>query len=400
VSTFELVVEQVRAVAGADFAFVLTRRGRLVTRDAPRDMPEGGREAVVEAARTLGSGEVGEMTMPRQELVPYGGAAPIDVHFGVAADQAILCVVMSSWVGKAMVSQALKDGVAKIEAVIAASGREPMRRRKSQLPPPMDRATVGLVTASGATTHAARSLERSPVIQRAPSRPPPRARVGSLPEITVGTTELGRESLAAIDRELAEGSPRASSSPQITVDEATLGRESLAAIDSEVRGKKRGSAPLISVGMGSLGRESLAAIASELRGKKRGSAPLISVGEAALGRESLAAIALEEDERPSGVRLAIRPPATSMPETLHIELEDLDELDVRATPNPDSPRLTQPWVELPEDAKRSLDAESLGRKLSPPRLTLKLEDADTDVFEAARLDPAVQPRAPATKRRK
>ena len=50
-STFELVVEQVRAVAGADFAFVLTRRGRLVTRDAPRDMPESGRDTIVEAAR-------------------------------------------------------------------------------------------------------------------------------------------------------------------------------------------------------------------------------------------------------------------------------------------------------------------------------------------------------------
>ncbi|MEP7120149.1 MAG: hypothetical protein ABJE95_04525 [Byssovorax sp.] len=399
-STFELVVEQVRAVAGADFAFVLTRRGRLVTRDAPRDMPESGRETIVEAARTLDHGETGELTVPRQELVPYGGAAPIDVHFGVAADQAILCVVMSSWVGKAMVSEALKDGVAKIEAVIAASGREPMRRRKSQMPPPMDRATAGLVTASGATTHAARSLERSPVIQRAPSRPPPRLRVSSLPEITVGTTDLGRESLAAIERELLDDATRGASSPQITVDEAELGRESLAAIDREVRGKHRGSAPRLSVGEATLGRESLAAIASELRGKKRGSAPLITLGEAALGRESLAAIELEDSERPSGVRLATRPPATSMPETLHIELENLDELDIRATPNPDSPRATQPWVELPEDTKRALDAESLGRKLMPPRLTLKLEDADTDVFEAARLDPAAQPRAPAAKRRK
>ena len=369
-STFELVVEQVRAVAGADFAFVLTRRGRLVTRDAPRDMPESGRDTIVAAARPLGRGVVGEMTVPRQELVPYGGAAPIDVHFGVAADQAILCVVMSSWVGKAMVSQALKDGVAKIEAVIAASGREPMRRRKSQMPPAMGKSTAGLVTAAGATTHAARSLERAPVIQRAPSRPPPRGRGGSLPEITVGTTELGRESLAALDREVHEGQIRPPSSPLITVGEATLGWESLAAIDGE------------------------------LRGKYRGSAPVITLAEGALGRESLAAIERDDDERPSGVRLAQRPPATSMPDTVHIELENLDELDIRLTPNPDSPRLTHPWVELPEDTKRALDAESLGRKLSPPKLTLKLEDADTDVFEAARLDPAVPPRAPSAKRRK
>jgi hypothetical protein len=340
------------------------------------------------------------MTMPRQELVPYGGAAPIDVHFGVAADQAILCVVMSSWVGKAMVSQALKDGVAKIEAVIAASGREPMRRRKSQLPPPMGKSTVGLVTASGATTYAARSLERPPVIQRAPSRPPPPGRLGSLPEITVSTAELGRESLAALDRELHDGRSRAASSPLITVEEATLGRESLAAIDSELRGNHRGSTPVISVDEGLLGRESLEAIDRELRGKRKGSAPLITLGEAALGRESLAAIELDDEERPSGVRLALRPPVTSMPDTLHIELEDLDELAIRATPNPDSPRMTQPWVELPEDTKRALDAERLGRQLSPPKLTLKLEDADTDVFEAARLDPVLPPRAPAAKRRK
>ncbi len=368
-----------------------------MTRDAPRDMPESGREAIVEAARTLGHGDVGEMTVPREELVPYGGAAPVDVHLGVAADQAILCVVMSSWVGKAMVSQALKDGVAKIEAVIAASGREPMRRRKSQLPPPMDRSTVGLVTVSGATTHATRSLERPPVIQRAPSRPPPRLRVSSLPEITVGTAELGRESLAALDRE-----GRAPSAPQITLDEATLGRESLAAIDSELRGPHRGTLPQITVGEATLGRESLEAIDGEVRGKKRGSTPLITVGEAALGRESLAAIEREDEdeERPSRVRLALRPPATSLPETLTIELENLDELDTRATPNPDSPRATQPWVELPEATKRALDAESLGRRLTPPKVTLKLEDADTDVFEAARLDPAVQPRPPAAKRRK
>ncbi len=399
-STFELVVEQVRAVAGADFAFVLTRRGRLVTRDAPRDMGESGRQAIVEAARTLDSGGVGELTVPRQELVPYGGAAPIDVHFGVAADQAILCVVMSSWVGKAMVSQALKDGVAKIEAVIAASGREPMRRRKSQLPPPMGRSTVGLVTASGATTHAARSLEKSPVIQRAPSRPPPRGRPGSLPEISVGTAELGRESLAAIERELGDGRPRQSSAPQITMGEAELGRESLAAIDGELRGGHRATMPLISIEEGELGRESLEAIDRELRGIPRGSAPLITLGEASLGRESLAAIELDDEERPSGVRLARRAVQTSLPDTLHIELENLDELDIRATPNPDSTRMTQPWVELPEDTKRALDAERLGRQLSPPRLTLKLEDADTDVFEAARLDPVLPPRAPLAKRRK
>ncbi|MEO5725623.1 MAG: hypothetical protein ABI134_04905 [Byssovorax sp.] len=429
-STFELVVEQVRAVAGADFAFVLTRRGRLVTRDAPRDMPEAGRTAIMDAARPLERGAVGELTLPREELVPYGGAAPIDVHFGVAADQAILCVVMSSWARKAMVTQALTDGVAKIEAVIAASGREPTRRRKSVAPPSMGRSTAGLVVASGATTHAARSLERPPVIQS--QRPPPRPNRGSLPQITVGTAELGRESLAALERE-ARGErlsvPRLPSAPEISVDEGTLGRDSLAVIDNEVRGRRRGSAPLISLGEASLGRDSLAAIRRELgeeprdslpeisveegtlgrdslaaidgevRGKRRGSAPLISLGEASLGRESLAAID-EDEERPSGVRLAIRPTTTSMPDTMRVELESLGDLEVPSSRSPAARRRTHPWVEQPEDAKRSLDAERVGRKISPPKVTLKLEDADTDVFEAARLDPIELPRAPTVKRRK
>jgi len=432
VSTFELVVEQVRAVAGADFAFVLTRRGRLVTRDAPRDMPEVGRNAIMDAARSLERGAVGELTIPRQELVPYGGAAPVDVHFGVAADQAILVVVMSSWVGKAMVSRALNDGIAKIEAVIAASGREPMRRRKSVAPPPMgNKATAGLVIAEGATTHAVRSLERPPVIQRASSRPPARQRVSSLPEISVGTTELGRESLAALDRETmgdrrsrarppssplisvgegelgreslaaidreVRGKPRGSL-PSITVSEGELGRESLAAIDREVRGKPRATLPQISVSEGELGRESLAAIDREVRGPLRGSLPQITVGEASLGRESLAAVEHEEEEeRPSGVRLAIRPPVTSMPDTMRIELESFDDLPSSES----SPRATQPWVELPEAAKRTLDAESLGRATTPPGVTVKLEDADSGVFEAARIDPMPLPvRAPALKRRK
>ena len=369
-STFELVVEQVRAVAGADFAFVLTRRGRLVTRDAPRDMPEVGRTAIMDAARPLERGVVGEMTLPREELVPYGGAAPVDVHFCVAADQAILCVVMSSWVGKAMVAQALTDGMAKIEAVIAASGREPTRRRKNVAPPSVGRSTAGLVTASGATTHAARSLERPPVIQS--QRSPPRPGRGSLPQITVGTAELGRESLAALDRE-ARGErlsvPRLPSAPVISVDEGTLGRDSLAVIDNEVRGKRRGSAPLI------------------------------SLGEASLGRESLAAID-EDEERPSGVRLALRPTLTSTPDTLRVELESIGDLEMQSTPNPVLPRRTHPWVEQPEDTKRAVDAERVGRKISLPKVTLKLEDADSDVFEAARLDPIELPRAPPVKRRK
>src|SRR6185369_7607009 len=94
VATLDPVVERVRAHAGADFAFVLTRKGRLVTHAAPREMPEIGRVRLVRAARPIsGTDEVLEVTMPRQDLVPYGGAAPVDVYVAVAAEQAIICVV-------------------------------------------------------------------------------------------------------------------------------------------------------------------------------------------------------------------------------------------------------------------------------------------------------------------
>jgi hypothetical protein len=129
---------------------------------------------------------------------------------------------------------------------------------------------------------------------------------------------------------------------------------------------------------------------------------LITVGEASLGRESLAAVEHEEEEeRPSGVRLAIRPPVTSMPDTMRIELESFDDLEIQAPSSRAPTRATQPWVELPAAAKRTLDAETLGRATTPPSVTLKLEDADSGVFEAARIDPVPVPvRAPALKRRK
>jgi hypothetical protein len=374
VSTFEKVVETVRATAGADFAFVLTRRGRLVTSAAPREMPEAGRMQLVEAAKPLAiSGDVGEVILPRQDLVPYGGAAPIDVYLGVAAEQAILCAVVPTWGEKIQAIDAVRAGLAAIEQIIVQSGREPLKRRKTLAPPPATKsahppaksvppparsaksvppprgATAGLVTASGAATRASRVLEKAPVIQRAPMRS------GSLPEISVGEAVMGRETLAAVEHEESERRAKkgrkAPSAPQITVGEGTLGRESLAAIDMEVRGKR--------------------------------SSPQISIAEGTLGRESLAAIDAESGRRSPEVRVAIRPPATSMPEAVRLELESDEDFGLRVTPLPDSPRATQPWVELPADAKRADDADRMGRKLSPPKVSLKLEIADEDTLDAA-----------------
>ena len=42
-SFLDEIIDRVAEACGADFAFVLSRRGRLVTQNAPKDMPEQGR---------------------------------------------------------------------------------------------------------------------------------------------------------------------------------------------------------------------------------------------------------------------------------------------------------------------------------------------------------------------
>src|SRR6185437_2339121 len=58
-------------------------------------------------------------------------------------------------------------------------------------------------------------------------------------------------------------------------------------------------------------------------------------------------------------------------------------------------RLTVPWVELPGDTKRAADAAVMGRNLAPPKVSLKLEEADDGVIDAAREELKAPPaRAP------
>jgi hypothetical protein len=324
VSNLEKVVDEIRSSAGADFAFILTRRGRLVTSNAPREMPDVGRDRLAaEADALIGTQKVAAVTMPREDLVPYGGAAPVDVYVGVAGEQAVVCVVMATWADKSGVLSALAAGLQAMEPMITAFGQK-LRRRKggeSQPPPP------------GA-----------------------RPRAGSAPQITLGEAPLGRESLAAIERDTKK---RAGSAPHITIHEASLGRESVAAIERDT--KRRASA---------------------------GSTPHITLGEAPLGRETL--VALEREARP---------PLSSMPERVRVALESVVESDLRATPNPDSPRMTQPWVESPADSLRAAEAARLGRKLAPPKVTLKLDDLDEELREAARRE-AATPQSPAKSRRR
>jgi hypothetical protein len=218
VRTLEQIVEQIRAAAGADFAFVLSRKGRLCTRRAPQDMPEVGRNRIVRAARPLlGTDRVFEMTMAREELVPYGGAAPVDVYLGVVAEQAIVVVVLASWADRMRVAPAIESGMELIEPLLRRG--LPVGRRSSP----------DLGPAKGSPYVPERASVLPPMLAPLPEV----TRYVSAPDIVVGEAPLGRESMIAVHRDRLAGS----SAPEISLGEAPLGRESLAAIDAE--GKPR-----------------------------------------------------------------------------------------------------------------------------------------------------------------
>jgi len=372
---FDEISDRAYVAAGADFAFVLTRRGRLVTRHAPRDMPQEGRSRIVEAALGLGeSSQVGLVELPREDLVPYGGAAPVDVYFG-ATSEAILCVVMPSWADRSNILPALEEGVralaegAREEASPARKGpkRSPSRPRM-EAQPPSSRRPVTEPHEPPVSTRAVTAYRSAPSAEPiAPPLPPARKRsaVAGLVALADGSPapSLARSVMLRDLPPPAAASPRpAPSLPDIRIGEATLGRESLAAIERELAGP-RSSLPEIRVGAALVGRETLVAIDAEIRQPARpGSMPdAVRLDLVSIGRESLLEIAAEE------ARQANASPRLSMPLV-----------------RPE--RLTRPWVEAPEDTKRAVEAERRARNALPPDIDLDLIEPDTEVFEAALQD--------------
>ena len=212
-SAIEKAIEEIRAAGGAEFAFMLTRRGRLVTRDAPAAMPEEGRMRLVAAAEPIvGTDGVAEVVMPRRDLVPYGGASNVVVYVAVASRKAVVCVVMAPQEVSDAVIPALGAGVRKLATLLEGRGPEALR---SDPPPPP-----------------------APEVPRPASRPklpkglPQRSRQDSQPVITVSEAAVGPESLSAIEREIA--SERRT--PRITVGESSLGPESRLAVEREIAG--------------------------------------------------------------------------------------------------------------------------------------------------------------------
>jgi hypothetical protein len=363
VRNVEQIVEQIRVAAGADFAFVLTRKGRLVTHRAPREMPEVGRARLVRAAKPLsGTDRMIELTLPREELVPYGGAAPVDVYVGVVAEQAIVCVVVATWAEKIRVAPALEAGMVAIEPLL----RRGLPNGRRSLPDAEPARGSPFVP-----ERAGRSVppESGPLVDLRPSLIPevPRMpRLPSQPDIALGEAPLGRASMVAIRRDAVASA----SSPDIVVSEAPLGRESMVAIRGDLLFSA--SSPEITVSEGTLGRESMVAIRGDLLSS--GSSPEITVTEGTLGRESMVAIDAEDKPRPS-----------SSPDAIRVELVSLTEVDLA-----EGGRMTLPWVEPPADTKRAADAAVLGRKLAQPRVTIKIEEVDPRELEAGRTRKAGQ----------
>ncbi|WP_437907645.1 hypothetical protein WME95_07010 [Sorangium sp. So ce327] len=307
----DAISDRTYVAAGADFAFVITRRGRVITKRVPRDMPREGRSQIVEAALSLGErGRLGCVELRREDLVPYGGAAPVDVYFGVAAE-AILCVVMPTWADRRDVASAIERGLRAIDEgtpaaqqpirsaprrtrsrprgeAVPASARRPVgevrevppaicgaavvceapapasRRPPPPSPPARKRSAVaGLaLLANGGPP---RSLARPVALREAPASPGAPARpAGSLPDIRIGEAALGRESLDAIGRELGGAWP---SAPEIRVGaaSASAGEGDAAAIGVEMPEPARvGSMPeAVRLELVSISRESLMEIAAE-----------------------------------------------------------------------------------------------------------------------------------------
>ena len=344
------IIDRIRDFAGADFAFILTRRGRLVTHHAPENMPERGRLDLVAAAeKLLGTDGVALRTMPREALVPYGGAAPIDVYVA-ARDAAILCVVMSTWTDNSSVAHAFERGLVEVDDLIASEMEKRMgpkstdppettRRRRRTIAPPSSAAPdanrqpvwtsrMGRNTLPG-LDEAAPTVPRPPPVPRAPKSSRPRTQ--RPPPMRKPTP--GRGTFPMV--------PGTPPPPALPPDPP--------------------SAPEISVGLSPIGRGTMAVIEIDAQG------PDITLGTATVGRHTMAAI--DVSSVPSGVG-----GGASLPD-IRLTLASMPELDTREMDVPD--RQTLPFTEPAHEAKKTFE-----QHVTTPDVRVKLAELDWETKNA------------------
>lgn len=262
-TTLDAIVDKLRDASRADFAFVLTRRGRLATRDAPQDMPERGRRALIaiaEAQLRDKRGAVSHVELPREQLVPYGGAAPVDVYLA-AREEAILCAVLATFTEQREVAEAMTAGAAELDKLLAAEAERRARRRSGVVKKDKEGAASkeGKAPAARGSSPGKRRLSSAPPARgtlpfgdledddREPFEPaPPSFDPDEMPTITISETKPGRATLAAIeiDRD----------APEITYGQATVGRQTLGEIELSLlpSGSARSSTPDIRLDVVSL----------------------------------------------------------------------------------------------------------------------------------------------------
>ena len=252
--SLDSIVDRVCEAARADFAFVLTRRGRLATRKAPENMPESGRKAVLAVAEKQlreKRGSVSHVDVPREMLVPFGGAAPVDVYVA-AREEAILCVVMATFAEQLYVSDAIAEGTAALDKLLMAEAERRERRRPGRKD---KEKSEGVKSRGGrrASDPAVEETKEEPLVANpSPAAVTPAVEPFELddsddmPTITIAQTKMGRATLAAIeiDRD----------APEITYSTSTIGRRTLGEIELSMlpAGDPRSSVPDIRVDVISL----------------------------------------------------------------------------------------------------------------------------------------------------
>jgi hypothetical protein len=257
VASLDHIIDTVCEACGADFAFVLTRRGRLATKRAPQEMPEVGRLEIVAIADSIlkQRSAMRHCEMPRQALVPYGGAAPVDVYVA-ARDEAILVVVMATFTSQNRVGTAMAQGLIDLDALLEMEGSKRSRRRgaapeaKKSRPP-----------AAKSSRGSRKSVSPPPEGLDFDDAPNPRGTVPFMvplnggkrptpppmpPEITIGEATMGRSTLAAIQVD-EEG-------PDIRYGMAPIGRATVAEIELSMLpvGDPRSSIPDVRVDLTSM----------------------------------------------------------------------------------------------------------------------------------------------------
>lgn len=244
------ITDRVRVVAGADFAFVLTRRGRLVTKNAPQEMPEEGRKGIVELAEELlRTGQAfAHCEMPREAIVPFGGAAPVDLYVA-PREHAILCVVMATFAPQDNVGPAVSEGLAALDELLGSEGERRLRMKGLKAKPAKRASQPGTRTPPPGAKLDADFDEPSPrgtVPFLMPYRPASFKKPEPPPEISVTEAKVGRNTLAAIEVD--------ATGPEITYGFSPIGRQTIAEIERSMipQGDPRTSAPDVRVSLASM----------------------------------------------------------------------------------------------------------------------------------------------------